>query len=445
MIQYYLDLEKQVKNINESLSQQGQIQKIYSTSYYVSINVRSHGRNWHLFLGRGGGYEGLWLAEKAPPSHLRRKDLFLEYLRKHLSSCRFHGLSIDQYDRIIKLDYQKYGVLQSLLLFWKGRQLYFVHRFQESLDGVFKTLMSWNGKATTAYNENDNLFDLFNQVGRQVNISHEMTSKHVITIDQLLLEEEKAANLQTLNSAPQFLMRKKENIKEDLRKAMQWEKLQKILDNGDTLDEMHELKVEDQKIKLEGNLTSYERRGIIFDKIKKLKRGVSILSSRLKDVEDELIGKKIEEKKMGQLSMIKPVWGIEKKAKLTPSNLKEAIDYKIYTFNGILFGIGSNANGNDQLRNKWANKEDYWFHLDGYKSSHLIMKIPAGQHISVLELNMAASILAHFSHFLGDWVPVIYTQVKYLKGVSGASGMVIYKKEKHLQCQRVSLDDILKD
>jgi len=445
MIQYYLDLEKQVKIINESLGHQGQIQKIYSTSFYVSINIRSLGRNWHLFLGRGGGYEGLWLSDKAPPSRLRRKDLFLEYLRKHLSSCRFIGLSIDQYDRIIKLDYQKFGLIQSLLVFWKGRQLYFIHHFHETPDGVRKTLMSWNGKSSTEFKDSENLFELFNQVGRQVSMSHEMSSKNISSIEDLLVEEEKLANLQTLNSGPQFLLRKKENIKEDLRKAMQWEKLQKILDNGDSLENLYELKIDDQKVKLEGELTSYERRGIVFDKIKKLKRGVSILTARLNDVEEELLGKKTEKKKVNELSIIKPIWGVEKKGKVLITNSNEALEYKIFSFSGFQFGVGLNATGNDQLRNKWANKEDYWFHLDGYKSSHLILKVPSGQKFSISETNMAASILAHFSHFSGDWIPVIYTQVKYLKGVSGASGMVIYKKEKHLQCQRVSLDHVLKD
>ncbi len=445
MIQYYLDLEKQVKIINESLRDQGQIQKIYSTSFYISINIRSLGRNWHLFLGRGGGYEGLWLSDKAPPSRLRRKDVFLEYLRKHLSSCRFIGLSIDQYDRIIKLDYQKFGLIQSLLVFWKGRQLYFIHHFHETPEGVRKTLMSWNGKSSTEFKDSENLFELFNQVGRQVSMNHEMSSKNISSIEDLLVEEEKLANLQTLNSGPQFLLRKKENIKEDLRKAMQWEKLQKILDSGDSLDNLYELKIDDQKVKLEGDLTSYERRGIVFDKIKKLKRGVSILTARLNDVEEELLGKKTEKKKVNELSIIKPIWGVEKKGKVEIAKSNETLEYKIFSFSGFQFGIGLNATGNDQLRNKWANKEDYWFHLDGYKSSHLILKVPSGQKFSISETNMAASILAHFSHFSGDWIPVIYTQVKYLKGVSGASGMVIYKKEKHLQCQRVSLDHVLKD
>jgi hypothetical protein len=60
-------------------------------------------------------------------------------------------------------------------------------------------------------------------------------------------------------------------------------------------------------------------------------------------------------------------------------------------------------------------------------------------------MNLGASILAYFSHFSDDWIPVIYTPVKNLKGVTGSSGMVIYKKEKHLRCPRVDIENWLKD
>ena len=78
MIQYYLDLQKQVKNFSEHRLEYGQIQKIYSTSYFISFSIRAPGKTWHLYLGRGNGQEGLWLHNQAPISALRRKDTFLE-------------------------------------------------------------------------------------------------------------------------------------------------------------------------------------------------------------------------------------------------------------------------------------------------------------------------------------------------------------------------------
>ena len=117
MIQYYLDLQKQVKDICEQQLAYGQIQKIYSTSFFISFSIRSPGKTWHLYLGRGAGQEGAWLHNEAPPSSLRRKDTFLEYLRRHISSCSFVSLEMDQFDRILKFSYQKFGQLQTILFF----------------------------------------------------------------------------------------------------------------------------------------------------------------------------------------------------------------------------------------------------------------------------------------------------------------------------------------
>ena len=117
MIQYYLDLEKQVKKIADAQLEYGQIQKIYSTAFFISFSIRTPGKTWHLYLGRGNGQEGMWLHDSAPISELRRKDNFLEYLRRHLSACSFVGLELDAHDRIVKFNYQKFGKLQSILFF----------------------------------------------------------------------------------------------------------------------------------------------------------------------------------------------------------------------------------------------------------------------------------------------------------------------------------------
>lgn len=445
MIQYYLDLEKQVKVIKELTQNQGQIQKIYSTSFYISISIRSLGKSQHLLLGRGGGYEGLWSSAHAPKSQIRRKDVFLEYLRKHLSSCGFLGVSIDNFDRIIKISYQKFGKIQSLLLFWKARQLYFVHHYQDSPDSSFKLLKSWRGKSVVVPNDEVDLYECFNEVGRNVNMEHIHSTTGLMSATELLHKEWELVNQQSSQSAPRFLERKKENIIEDLRKAKQWEKLQALLDKGTSLKNIYELKVEDHKVKFEGELNEYERRNIIFGKIKKLKRGESILSDRLKNVEEELQGTRKVETKLNKLVIIKPVWGLELPSLSDKNQVRLNDDFKVVTIHQTQFGIGLNTNGNDQLRNKWANKDDYWLHLDGLKSAHLIIKVPQGQILSTEILNIGASILARFSDFKNDWIPIVYTQVKNLKGVSGIAGMVIYKKEKHLRCQSVSLEQIFKD
>lgn len=444
MIQYYLDLETQVKNIKEKSLSQGQIQKLYSTAYYISISVRAPGKTWHLFFGRGSSHEGLWLHDSPPPAALRRKDSFLEYLRRHLSSCSFLDVSLDKYDRIVKLTYQKFGEEQSFLWFWRGRKLYFLHHYQDQPETPFKLLLSWRGKAFVPGEELSDLYEYFDEIGRHHDMNHDISSPELYAMDKLLQDEIKASQLKDVTSTPTFLQRKKENIEDDLRKTLQWEKLQSILDKEEKLDHIYELKVGDHKIKFEGELNPYERRNLLFQKIKKLKRGETILKERLGNVVEQLAGKNLTKPRQSQIPIIKPIWGEEKRVQIMAPKKSED-EYRVFALDGYQIGIGLNAQGNDQLRNRWASKEDHWIHLEGLKSSHGIIKLNNAQTISSEILNLGASIVAHFSHFYADWIPIIYTQVKNLKGVTGAAGMVTYKKEKHLRCPKVNLDHLIKE
>jgi predicted ribosome quality control (RQC) complex YloA/Tae2 family protein len=443
MIQYYLDLENQAKAIKDIRLTGGQIQKIYSTAYYISMAIRTPGKTWHLYLGRGGGHEGLWLHDSPPPSQLRRKDNFLEYLRRHISSCSFLGLELDKYDRIVKLNYQKYGKVQSMLLFWKSRKLYFIHYYQESPEGGFKLLLSWRGKAITLPEEPKDLNTLFKEVGRREDLKHDYKSLDPLNMGQLLEDELKTSALKGLSQNPTFLQRKRDNIEDDLRKAQQWKRLQNMLDKGDSL-EGYEIKIGDHKIKFEGELNPYERRNLVFQKIKKLKRGENILNERLQHVSEQLDGKVVTKVAANStIPIIKPVWG--KDEVINPVEVKKSEDdYRVFKNSSFQIGVGLSSHGNDQLRSRWAKKEDIWFHLDGLKSAHIIVKL-LDRSLDSEIINTAASILAHFSHFNGEWIPVVYTQVKNLKGVTGAQGMVIYKKEKHLNCPKIDIDQWLKE
>jgi predicted ribosome quality control (RQC) complex YloA/Tae2 family protein len=445
MIQYYLDLQKQVKAIHDRHLDYGQIQKIYSTSFFISFSIRTPGKTWHLYFGRGGGQEGLWLGDQSPPSPLRRRDNFLEYLRKHISSCSFVSVDLDQYDRIVKLSYQKFGELHSILLFWKARKLYFVHHYQDAPDAAFKLLLSWQGKAIILNQPPEDLFTFFDDVGRRIDMKHDLQSSSFNDIDKLLEDELNAAKSIGLHSAPTFLQRKIQNIEQDLSRAKQWNLMQKVLDQNDPLD-MYEIKIGEHKVKFEGELTPYERRNLLFEKIKKLKRGEGILNQRLDQTKELLQGKNKETLPHSTLPLIRPVWGKEtSKSSDVAQKTVEKDQYKIYKFDHFSVGVGNNSSGNDQLRNKWAGKEDTWLHLDGDKSAHAIIKLNNSGPLDPEMLHLAASILAYSSRFNGDWIPIIYTAVKNLKGVTGSPGMVIYKKEKHLRCPKLSTAFWLKE
>jgi predicted ribosome quality control (RQC) complex YloA/Tae2 family protein len=267
----------------------------------------------------------------------------------------------------------------------------------------------------------------------------------MLSVKEILSNEEQAAAMKAGYFKPGFLERKKIKIEEDLNKARQWEKIQHLLNQGDSLDHMYELKVGDHKIKFEGDLNAFERRNLLFQKIKKLKKGETILTERLGTVNKTMEEKPRQEQKVSTIPITKIAWGEETLSASAPEKPTEsADDFRVLVTPTCQIGVGKSARGNDQLRSKWAGKEDIWLHLDGIKSAHVIIRMSSGIP-STEEMNLAASILAHFSHFRGDWVPVIFTQVKNLKGVSGVAGMVTYKKEKHLRCPVVDISAFIQE
>ena len=436
MIQYYSDLKKIIQSDQMKRLHGGQIQKIYSTANYLSLAIRAPGKTSHLFIGRGAGHEGLFLSDKPPVSAIRQRERFLEYLRKHLSSCTLIHVEIDNYDRIAEIVYQKFGKLQRLALFWRARKLYFAHLYQELPEQPQRLLLSWTNKSTPA-NEVTSLFEYFDEVGRSKELDQEGSGQDV-SIEEELEKELKQLQLGQLIYRPSFIQRKIKNITEDLENARQWHELQKFLDSGEEIN-AYEMVIAGHKFRFDSDLNQYEKRNLIFDKIKKLKRGEKILMDRLEQVKGQ--EQENNQAKFKPLPITQVSWGLEKK---TP--ISKPVTYNEYKsvrteFGSIAWGLTSQ--GNDQIRNKRASKEDWWFHLDGHKSSHIIVK--SDNILTPDQMEVVASILAQVSGFIGEWIPVIFTQVKNLKGVSGRPGMVVYKKQKHINCRRVEVDHLIKE
>ena len=108
MIQYQMELAENVEKLR-LLSGICYFQKIYSSSKLVCLSARFRGCTQYLYLGRGHGIEGFWVADKKIPAELRRVDRFLEYLRKYLSSTELVSISQVFSDRCIKMIYRRYG------------------------------------------------------------------------------------------------------------------------------------------------------------------------------------------------------------------------------------------------------------------------------------------------------------------------------------------------
>ncbi|MDH5414937.1 MAG: NFACT RNA binding domain-containing protein, partial [Flavobacteriaceae bacterium] len=228
-----------------------------------------------------------------------------------------------------------------------------------------------------------------------------------------------------------FLSRKKKKIMQDLDKIKSIEGFEKIAIENNALNELpRELEINNVKLKFKES-EHYKRRDELYKKVKKLKKAKGILTIRLKDTELKL-EENTKEKIINKLTPVSPVWksAIKKAIEVKSTGKK----YKILNLEKYTIGVGESAQGNDQLRKEWATKNDIWFHLDGDKSSHIIVKLKN----SVLDMDLLAviaQIMIESSKLDYTEANLVYTAVKNLKGVKGVPGKVIYKKEKRVKVE----------
>ena len=93
--------------------------------------------------------------------------------------------------------------------------------------------------------------------------------------------------------------------------------------------------------------------------------------------------------------------------------------------------VGKSAANNDELTMKFARQQDWWFHVRGASGSHAVLRGVAGPKIPKQILEAAASITAYYSQARNaSYVPVVYTQRKYVRKPKGANiGAVVIDRE----------------
>ena len=107
-------------------------------------------------------------------------------------------------------------------------------------------------------------------------------------------------------------------------------------------------------------------------------------------------------------------------------------EFKLLDFSDFVVAIGRSAQENDQIRRDWAKKNDWWFHIEHVPSAHLYIKKKQDFTWDPQKLTLLGSCLRDHSKYTATEVPLLYTEVKNLKGVKGKAGAVIFKNEKRL-------------
>ncbi len=103
-----------------------------------------------------------------------------------------------------------------------------------------------------------------------------------------------------------------------------------------------------------------------------------------------------------------------------------------YIIDGYTIYVGRNNKENDYLTNKFANKNDLWFHTKNIHGSHVILKSLPNEVFSKNIIIEAAKLAAKHSKAKNSSnVPVDYCLVQYVKKVPGNKpGLVIYRNNK---------------
>lgn len=111
-----------------------------------------------------------------------------------------------------------------------------------------------------------------------------------------------------------------------------------------------------------------------------------------------------------------------------------SLPYREVDYCGFKIRIGKNAQGNDELTQKFSYKDDLWLHAKDVSGSHVVIKSQAGKPFPKPVIERAAQLAAWYSKRKTDSLcPVTVTQRKYVRKRKGdPPGTVVVEREQVL-------------
>ncbi len=407
------------------------MQKAYTTPHFLVLGLRFPGKNIVLYIGRGNQYEGVFISNKFPPSYLRVQDRLLDYVRKYLVGTRLGKMEIDSGHFLALFHFKNEHSDNAFVFGYKDRQLFFIRQSKEEI------YSSWNGE-TSEGKTIPVVIDSF--LGKR-SLAQSLTTSSW-SLEDYLKEEEKKINGKPLQKKKEkFLSRKVQNISNDLQDVMKWKMIEEDL-LKDKIDMTPvQIILYGHKIKFAAGLNLWQKRDAIFGKIKKLKKAEQILKLRNAEAKEELgrVQTGDFEFEVTKEKVIAPLWQM---APVFHKKMQGDYNVKYFKIKNLSGIIALDAESNDWLRNQ-GNKEHYWFHIENYPGAHCLVKTDDLALLRGVELSAIASLLRDHSQLDIIEIPVIYSQLKHVKGLKGAKGKVLVKKPKYLRCNYSSWKEII--
>ncbi len=184
------------------------------------------------------------------------------------------------------------------------------------------------------------------------------------------------------------------------------------------------------RIPLDPSRSGLENAQVLYDRAKRLRRGRGLVQQKLKRLKEQV--KLLEE----GLSKVERGESMpDSAAALLPSRLVKHVNHmatacRTYSINGYTIRVGKNARQNDELLRE-ANPDDLWLHARGIPGSHVVVSRQNKADVPDEVIAAAARLAARHSKARHEkHVPVSITEVKHVRKPKGApDGLVIVRQE----------------
>lgn len=423
-MQSYACLEKFVNDFNLLSKERGgfgQIQKVFSSPYYIYLSIRFAGISKFIVVSRAFPFSYIGIHDQNIEADIRVKDGLLDWYRKVFRNKRLLKLSLNK---------EKEYLFGS---FHDGSEIYFcffhkeplwIHFYKEK--ETFKYIDSNRLKAFKMTSDNFDLNEILNDDGK---IAFKVQDYSSNSERSTIIAVQSKDNAKSQKKQDRFNRQKRINILGDMEKLEKVVSLKsKLISHAVDVDQaLNELSL--QK-KFKSEKTIEQKRDKFFKLIKRYERGLEILKERLERLETYDDQKEQKESELVTAIFPRNIFTDKKE-------IKRKVDYENdgeiqkYQVNNLKFAVGKNSQGNDYLRNRYGVKTDYWFHLEGEKGAHVVVKSHDINKILTEYVDIFASILRDSSQLNILEIPLIYCQLSDLKSIKGRAGAVIPKRPRY--------------
>ncbi len=208
-----------------------------------------------------------------------------------------------------------------------------------------------------------------------------------------------------------------------------------LLHQGLTKVELHNFYTNDTIIiKLKKEFNPQQNAAEYYRKAKNKNIETDLLHKRIDDINIKLHNAEIELEKIQLATSLKELKGSNTALK---NDKKTQQPFKNFSFDGFTILVGKNAENNDKLTLKFANKNDMWLHAKDVTGSHVIIRYRQGKTFNKALLEYAAQLAPYFSKSKSSaLVPVVFTLKKFVRKPKGAKqGAVLIEKEEVILVQ----------